>query len=75
MYKYNVDSPAGRAMDEAIELAIAEDSPYPEAAMFINVGTPFTELEINEAFAKGLAAVLAFEDGSTQVVLPESIAD
>ena len=67
----NGDTPAGRALSEAIELAIAEESPYPEAAMFINADTPFTEREIAMAFEKGLAAVLAFEDGSTQVILPE----
>ncbi len=68
------DTPAGRALSEAVELAIAEESPYPEAAMFINAGTPFTEREIAMAFGKGLAAVLAFEDGSTQIIRPEAAA-
>jgi hypothetical protein len=29
-------SPAGRVMDEAIELAIEERSPYPERCAFLN---------------------------------------
>jgi hypothetical protein len=28
------ESPAGKVMSEAIELAIAEESPYPEQALF-----------------------------------------
>jgi hypothetical protein len=32
----NGDSPAGRAMDEAIELTIAGKSPYPRDAWFID---------------------------------------
>jgi hypothetical protein len=61
-------------MSEAIELAIAEESPYPEAAMFINADTPYTEREIAMAFEKGLAAVLVSEDGSTQIIRPEAAA-
>jgi hypothetical protein len=61
-------------MNEAIELAIAEKSPYPEAAMFIDADTPYTEREIADAFDKGLAAVVVSEDGSTQIIHPESTA-
>lgn len=59
-------------MSEAIELAIAEESPYPEAARFINADTPFTEREIAEAFDKGFAAVVVSEDGSTQILRPDA---
>ena len=52
MISRNGDSPAGRALSEAIELAIAEESPYPDAAMFINADTPFTEREIAMAFER-----------------------
>jgi hypothetical protein len=61
-------------MSEAIELAIAEKSPFPEASMFIDAGTPYTEREIAEASDKGLAAVVVSEDGSTQVIPPEAAA-
>lgn len=61
-------SPASRVMDEAIELAIAEESPYPEASMFIDADTPYTEREIAEAFDKGLAAVVVSADGSIRII-------
>lgn len=67
-------SPASRVMNEAIELAIAEKSPYPEASMFIDADTPYTEREIADAFDKGLAAVVVSEDGSIQIIRPEAAA-
>lgn len=67
-------SPASKVMHEAIELAIAEESPYPEAAMFIDADTPYTEREIMQAFDKGLAAVVVSEDGDIQIVRPEAAA-
>lgn len=66
------DSPAGRAMDEAIDLAIEERSPYPEKASFIDAGTPYVDEQIERAFAKGSAAVLVSADGSTQILLPDA---
>lgn len=74
MTNNHLRSPASKVMSEAIELAIAEESPYPEAAMFIDAGTPFTEREISRAFEKGLAAVVVSEDGSTQIIRPEAAA-
>ena len=61
-------------MNEAIELAIAEESPYPEASMFIDADTPYTERQIAEAFDKGLAAVVVSEDGSAKIIRSESAA-
>lgn len=61
-------SPASRVMSEAIELAIAEKSPYPEASMFIDDGTPYTEREIADACNKGLAAVVVSADGSVRII-------
>jgi hypothetical protein len=55
-------------MSEAVELAIAEKSPYPEASMFIDAGTPYTEREIADAFDKGLAAVVVSADGSARII-------
>ena len=52
-------------MNEAIELAIAEESPFPEASAFINADTPSTEREIAKAFSEGFAAVVVAGDGST----------
>ena len=67
------DSPAMRVMDEAIELAIQERSPYPEYAAFINADTPATEEAIKRAFDERRAVVLASADGTTRVLLPEPV--
>jgi hypothetical protein len=67
-------SPASRVMSEAIELAIAEKSPYPEASMFIDADTPYTEREIAEAFDKGLAAVVVSANGSVRIIPIEAAA-
>jgi hypothetical protein len=66
------DSPAGMVMNEAIELAIAEESPFPEASAFIDADTPSTESQIAKALSEGFAAVVVSKDGSTQVIRPES---
>jgi hypothetical protein len=67
-------SPAGKAMNEAIELAIAGKSPYPESAAFLDAGTPYTEREMAQAFGEGFAVVLVSPDGSTRVVRPDTAA-
>ena len=68
------ETPAGKVMSEAVELAIAEKSPYPEASMFIDADTPYTEGEIADAFDKGLAAVVVSADGSIRVIPVEAAA-
>lgn len=50
-------SPAAQAMDEAIELAIEERSPYPEKAAFIDAGAPYIGEEIRRAADEGRAVV------------------
>jgi hypothetical protein len=67
------DSPAMRVMDEAIELAIQERSPYPERAAFIDADTPGTAQAIKRALDEDLAIVLVSADGSTRVLLPEPV--
>jgi hypothetical protein len=62
------DSPAGKVMNKAIELAIAEESPYPESSAFIDDGMPFTEHQIEKALRDGYAAVVVAADGSTRIV-------
>jgi hypothetical protein len=69
----NGDSPAMRVMEEAIELAIEERSPYPERAAFINADTPNKEKMIKRALGEHRAVVLVSADGSTRVLLPEPI--
>jgi hypothetical protein len=65
------NSPAMRVMEEAIELAIEERSPYPEHAAFINADRPKTAEAIKRAFEEHRAPVLVSADGSTRVLLPE----
>lgn len=69
----NGDSPAMRVMEEAIELAIEERSPFPERASFINADRPHTEESIREAFDEERAVVLVSADGTVRVLLPESV--
>jgi hypothetical protein len=68
-------SPAGKVMSEAIELAIAEESPYPERAFFLDAGTPYEEREMARALGEGTAVVLVSPDGSTRIVEPDTAAD
>jgi hypothetical protein len=64
------DSPAMRVMEEAIELAVEERSPYPERAAFINADTPTTAKAIERSFDEQRAVVLVSADGSSRVLLP-----
>jgi hypothetical protein len=64
-------SPAGKVMDQAIELALEGRSPYPDKSAFIDADTPHAGHEIRRATAEGRAVVLVAADGSTQVLRPE----
>lgn len=64
-------SPAAKAMDEAIELAIEGDSPFPERAAFVDADAPSAGQEIERAADEGLAVVLVSADGSTRILRPE----
>jgi hypothetical protein len=65
------ESAAGRVMDEAIELAIQERSPYPEKSLFIDADEPDIGSEICRAADEGRAVVLVDPDGTTRTLLPE----
>jgi hypothetical protein len=65
------ESPAARVMNEAIELALEERSPYPEKAAFVNADEPYVGAEIRRAADEGRAVVLVAADGSTRTLLPE----
>lgn len=71
MSRANNRSPAARVMDEAIELAIEERSPYPDRATFIDADEPSLGAEIRRAADEGRAIVLVAADGSTRTLLPE----
>lgn len=65
------NSPAGKVMDEAIELALQERSPFPDRAAFIDADTTHAGHEIQLAADEGRAVVLVAADGSTRVLRPE----
>jgi hypothetical protein len=73
MSKRTDDSPAGRVMDEAIEMAIEGRSPYPDKATFIDADTPavYLDKEIRRAAEEGQAVVLVAADGSTRILGPD----
>jgi hypothetical protein len=60
-------------MDEAIELAIEERSPYPERSTFLDADTPYTEAAMKNAAREGQSVVLVSPDLSTRVFAPEEI--
>ena len=68
---YKGDSPAGRVMDEAIELDIKGCSPYPKRATFIDADTPYVSSEIRRAVAEDYAIVLVDADGSSLTLRAE----
>lgn len=65
------NSPAGRVMDEAIELALEGRSPYPDKSAFIDADTAHAGHEIRRAADEGRAVVLVAADGTTRVLRPE----
>lgn len=67
----NGDSPAGRVMDEAIELNIAGRSPYPDRATFLDVDAPYIGKAIRRAVDNDMAIVLVEADGSTLTLRAE----
>jgi hypothetical protein len=64
-------SPAARVMDEAIELAIEERSPYPEKAAFVDADEPHAGAELRRAADEGRAVVLVYADGDVRTLLPD----
>lgn len=66
-------SPAVQVMDQAIELAIEERSPYPDRAMFIDADTADMGKQINRALDEGMAIVLVFADHSTRTLYAEPV--
>lgn len=67
-----IERPASaKVMDEAIDLAIAGQSPYPERAAFIDADAASAGREIKRAADEGLPVVLVAGDGSSVVLMPE----
>jgi hypothetical protein len=68
---YKGDSPAGRVMNEAIELDLEGRSPYPKRASFIDADASYVGKEIRRAVAEDYAIVLVAADGSTLTLRAE----
>jgi hypothetical protein len=69
----NGDSPAMRVMEEAIELAIEERSPYPDRAVFINADGPRTGAAIKRAIDEDRVVVLVAANGSASILRAEPV--
>jgi hypothetical protein len=67
----NGDSPAVRVMNEAIELAIEERSPYPKRAAFIDAESSRAGTAIKRAIDEDRAVVLVSADSSTRILCAE----
>jgi hypothetical protein len=67
----NHQSPAVKVMNDAIELAIEERSPFPDRCAFVNADTPSTGAEIKRALDEDMAIVLVFPDCSTRTLHAE----
>lgn len=73
MSRRDRESPASKVMNEAIELAIAEESHYPEQAVFVNADTPYTDHEIDWAAREGSSVVLVSSNGDVQIIAADEI--
>jgi hypothetical protein len=68
IYPDGTQSPASKALDEAIDLSLEDRSPYPDRAAFLDVDAPNLERWIDHAFEDGYSVVLVSPDGSFQVL-------
>lgn len=60
-------------MDEAIELAIAEESPYPEQSAFLNTDMPGRDEEMERVAREGYSVVLVSPGGDIRIIPPKEI--
>jgi hypothetical protein len=63
-------SPAAKAMDEAMDLAVEGCSPYPERAAFVDADVSTAGLDIMRFADEGTPIVLVAADGSARVLTP-----
>jgi hypothetical protein len=68
--KRAADRPASRLMDEAIELAIRDESPYPSSALFLDHDAPDLANRIAAAFDEKISVILVWPDLSSRVLRP-----
>jgi hypothetical protein len=63
-------SMAGVVMNEAIDLAIEGNSPYPNRAAFVDAEAPTAGLQVRRAADRGRSVVLVSADGTSRVLEP-----
>jgi hypothetical protein len=68
------DSLTAKAMDRAIDVATAGDSPYPEHAAFVDADSPHAGQEITRALDEGYAVVLVSADGRERIITAKMLA-
>jgi hypothetical protein len=68
------ESPTAKAMDRAIDLAIAGNSPYPENAAFVNADSPHAGHEMARALDEDYAVVLVSGDGRERIITAKTVA-
>lgn len=66
----NGRSMTSKVMDEAVELAIEERSPFPDRSFFVDADGPGVGSAILRAAGEGYAVVLVAEDGSSRILEP-----
>ncbi len=67
-------SPTAKAIDGAIETAIAGDSSYPERAAFVDADSPHAGREIARALDDGYAVVLVSADERERIITAKTLA-
>jgi hypothetical protein len=65
----NGASPAMRVMNEAIDLAIEGNSPYPDGSEFIDAEKPWAGEAVARAADEGRAVVLVSADGTARTLV------
>ncbi len=68
------ESLTAKAMDQAIDLAIEGNSPYPENAAFVNADSPHAGHEMTRALDDGYAVVLVSGDGRERIITAKTLA-
>jgi hypothetical protein len=66
-------TPAGEALEEAIQLDLEERNSFPERASFVNADM-LTGEDIKEAVDEDMSVVLVYADGSAYVLTPRPVA-
>jgi hypothetical protein len=73
MTKEKWQTPAGEALEEAIQLDLEERNSFPERASFVDADK-LTGEDIKEAVDEDMSVVLVYADGSAYALTPRPVA-